>query len=65
MPTDTTWTAGAIRRLRDTYDETQGAFARRIGVASKTLQDWEYGRRIPNRWLVKELDRLARKVRAA
>ena len=61
MPTDTTWTAGAIRRLRDAYDETQHAFARRIGVAPKTVQDWEYGRRTPNRWLVKELDRLAKK----
>jgi DNA-binding transcriptional regulator YiaG len=36
------WTPAAIRELRRSLRYTQAAFAEKLGVARRTLQDWEH-----------------------
>lgn len=38
----------AARSLRHRLRLTQGAFAERLGISQRTLQDWEQGRRMPS-----------------
>jgi putative transcriptional regulator len=37
-----------IKRIRDNYSLTQGAFATMLGISVATLRNWEQGRRSPD-----------------
>jgi putative transcriptional regulator len=37
-----------IKRIRDNYSLTQGAFATMLGISIATLRNWEQGRRSPD-----------------
>ena len=41
--------AGRIRALRDGMKLSRQKFAERFGLDARTLQDWEQGRRVPDR----------------
>ena len=42
-------TAERIRALRDGMNLSRQKFAERFGLDARTLQDWEQGRRVPDR----------------
>ncbi len=42
-------TAERIRALRDSMKLSRQKFAERFGLDARTLQDWEQGRRVPDR----------------
>ena len=42
-------TAARIRALRDDMKLSRQKFAERFGLDARTLQDWEQGRRVPDR----------------
>jgi putative transcriptional regulator len=37
-----------VRRIRKKLNMTQNAFADYFGVSTRTVQDWEQGRRVPS-----------------
>jgi DNA-binding XRE family transcriptional regulator len=41
------WTIERLKALRAAYDETQAAFAERVGVSKATIKYWETGGPIP------------------
>ena len=42
-------TAARIRALRDDMKLSRQKFAERFGLDARTIQDWEQGRRVPDR----------------
>ena len=45
---ETPWTKGRVRSLRKRLGLTQEEFGRLIGLARRTVQDWELGNRKPS-----------------
>lgn len=58
------WTAERIRALRHALDDSRARFAERVLVSDRTVEAWEQGWRQPSRLVQRELDVLARRVRA-
>ncbi len=44
-------TAEHIRWMRDVLRESTQEFGRRFRVSKRTVEDWEQGRRSPNKWV--------------
>lgn len=42
----------SIRELRKNMDLTQEAFAARLGIPKRTIQDWEGGKRTPPDYVI-------------
>jgi putative transcriptional regulator len=57
------WNPISIRRLRKKLGLTQEKFARKLGVSFPTVNRWENGHNVPNKFTSKMLDELARKER--
>lgn len=58
------FTPAHIRWLRLQLCENTTEFAKRWSVSYRTVQDWEQGRRHPNRWLVPRMLTLYRACEA-
>lgn len=53
-----------VRRLRTGYDEDTETFGARLAVSGRTIENWEQGRRTPDRLAQRELEALARRLEA-
>ena len=45
-----------IKKLREKFNESQAAFAKRIGVRQATVADWETGTKNPSPMAIKFLE---------
>ena len=46
---EATWDGSRVRKLRRYLDETQAAFAERLGTRQQTVSEWERGKSHPRR----------------
>jgi DNA-binding transcriptional regulator YiaG len=63
MPYTVAVTKDQIRAIRQQLGETTTAFAARFARSGRTVEDWEQGRRNPDPLAVKELQRLAKRLK--
>ena len=47
-----------IKELRDLLNVSRAEFSRRYGIPSRTLEDWEKGKRTPPPYVVTLLERV-------
>ena len=47
-----------IKELRDLLNVSRAEFSRRYGIPSRTLEDWERGKRTPPPYVVTLLERV-------
>ncbi|GEM_PF-4783294 len=48
---DNSWTSARIKQLRKDMGITQAKLAERLDLSEDTIQNWEVGRRKPNRFI--------------
>ena len=56
------WTGVEVEFLRRELGMTQQELAYKVGCAMMNVSRWERGLHKPNRWMCRELDRLARRI---
>lgn len=47
-----------IKELRDLLNVSRAEFSRRYGIPSRTLEDWEKGKRTPPPYIITLLERV-------
>lgn len=49
-----------IKELRDLLNVSRAEFSRRYGIPSRTLEDWEKGKRTPPPYVITLLERVVK-----
>lgn len=49
-----------IKELRDLLNVSRAEFSRRYGIPSRTLEDWEKGKRTPHPYVITLLERVVK-----
>lgn len=57
------WSAAQVRALRRALEESTAVFGARLAKSGRTIEDWEQGRRQPDRLASRELARIAREYK--
>jgi|ETNvirnome_6_100_1030635.scaffolds.fasta_scaffold05251_4 DNA-binding transcriptional regulator YiaG len=61
MAIERKWSQSAIMSFREDLEMTQEEFAFEVGVSIRTLQRWENGKFLPDRYSINELNKAWRR----
>lgn len=48
------------KEIRELLGVSRAEFSRRYGIPIRTLEDWDWGKRVPSEWVLKLLERVVK-----